>query len=110
MTEEKMNTLNRGRKIGAAVGAAVFVVFGIMPSIYFGSYGTLYMINHLLGGHADPGIIVRMMVVVGIMVALFCTASVSIISGSLLGTVTAYGVSLFSAKPAPEKAAAFAKK
>jgi len=110
MTEEKMKTLNKGRKIGAALGAAVFLIFGIMPSIYFGSYGTLYMINHLLGGHMDPGIIVRMIVVVGIMVALFCTASVTIISGSLLGTVSAYGVSLFAAKPAPEKVSAFAKK
>jgi len=110
MTEERMKTLNKGRKIGALLGAAVFVIFGIMPSIYFGSYGTLYLINHLLGIHGDPGIIVRMIVVVGIMVALFCTASVSLISGSLLGTATAYGVSLFTAKPAPEKASAYAKK
>lgn len=110
MTEQRMNTLSKGRKIGALIGAAVFVIFGIMPSIYFGSYGTLYMINHLLGGHVDPGIIVRMFVVVGIMVALFCTASVSLISGSLLGTAAAYAVSLVTAKPTPEKAGAYAKK
>ena len=37
----KNESVKTGMKIGAAVGGLVFLVFGIMPGFYFGSYGTL---------------------------------------------------------------------
>ena len=35
----KNETVKTGMKIGATVGGLVFLVFGIMPGFYFGSYG-----------------------------------------------------------------------
>lgn len=90
MTSERMKTLKTGRKIGALVGGILFVVFGIVPGFYFGSYATLVLLTHLTGGPLDPGIIVRILLVAGIVVGLFCVAAVSIVLGSLTGTVLAY--------------------
>jgi hypothetical protein len=95
-----------GRKIGAMAGAIVFLAFGLVPGFYFGSYGTLVVLNHLLGHSVEPSVIVRMMVVVGTMLGLFCTASVSIVLGAVGGTVLGYAADALTAKPkeAAEKA------
>lgn len=90
MTEERKKTLNVGRKIGAALGAIVFVVFGIVPGFYFGSAGTLILLSHLAGGSVEPGIIVRMLLVAGTMMGIFCVGAVSIVLGSVIGTALAY--------------------
>ena len=85
-----------GRKIGAAIGAIVFLAFGILPGFYFGSYGTLVVLTHLFGGPVDANIIVRMMLVVGTVLGLFCTAAVSIVLGSVFGTAVGYVTELFT--------------
>lgn len=90
MTEERKKTLNVGRKIGAAMGAIVFAVFGIVPGFYFGSAGTLILLSHLAGGSVEPGIIVRMLLVVGSMLGVFCVGAVSIVVGAVIGTALAY--------------------
>ena len=46
----KNETVKSGMKIGATAGGLVFVVFGIMPGFYFGSYGTLILLQKLMGG------------------------------------------------------------
>ncbi|HDO35795.1 MAG TPA: hypothetical protein ENH07_05820 [Nitrospirae bacterium] len=90
MTEERDRALKVGRKIGALVGAIVFVVFGIVPGFYFGSYAAVVLLSSLAGGPLEAGIIVRMLVVVGIVLGLFCTAAASIVIGSVIGTTLAY--------------------
>ena len=37
----KNESVKTGMKIGVTVGGIVFLVFGIMPGFYFGSYGSL---------------------------------------------------------------------
>lgn len=88
-----------GRKIGAVLGAIAFLVFGLVPGFYFGSYGTLVVLHHLMGHSVEPNIIVRMMVVVGSLLGLFCMASVSIVLGAAAGTLLGYAVEFFTAKP-----------
>ncbi|GBD99950.1 hypothetical protein BMS3Abin07_01997 [bacterium BMS3Abin07] len=90
MTEERMKTLRTGRKIGALSGGIVFVVFGIVPGFYFGSAATVILLSQLAGGPLEPGIMVRMLLVVGTMLGLFCVAAVSIVAGSVVGTALAY--------------------
>ncbi len=90
MTEERKKVLKVGRKIGALAGAIVFLAFGIVPGFYFGSYATLVLLSHLAGGPLEPGIIVRMFLVIGIVLGLFCTAASSIVVGSVIGTTLAY--------------------
>src|SRR5574340_1345224 len=79
MTERRTNTMKVGTKIGAGLGVLAFLVFGIVPGFYFGSYGTLVLLSHLAGGPVGPTTIVRMLTVVGIMLGIFCVGAVSIV-------------------------------
>src|SRR5208337_3779178 len=81
-----------GTKIGAAIGGLVFLAFGLIPGFYFGSYGALVVLKHLMGGPIEPSVLVRMIVAVGIMLGIVCIASVSIVVGSILGTGLGYMV------------------
>ena len=91
MTEDRKRTMKVGTKIGAALGAIVFAVFGILPGFYFGSYGALVLLNRLAGGPVEPTTIVRMITVVGV-VGIFCGAAASIVLGSVFGTALAWAV------------------
>lgn len=86
-------TIKTGMKIGATVGGLVFLVFGIMPGFYFGSYGSLFLLQKLMGGPVDPTLLVRMVVVMGIGVGIAAAAAVSIVVGGLMGTVLGAAVS-----------------
>ncbi len=96
MTEDRKRTMKVGTKIGAALGAIVFLVFGIIPGFYFGSYGTLLLLSRLFGGPVEATTIVRMITVVGIVMGLFCIAAVSIVLGSVFGTALGYIVDVIS--------------
>jgi hypothetical protein len=89
----KNETIKAGMKIGATAGGLVFLVFGIMPGFYFGSYGTLILLQKLMGGAVEPTLIIRAAVVIGIVIGISCAAAVSIVVGGLLGTVAGIAVS-----------------
>ncbi|RME64222.1 MAG: hypothetical protein D6778_08340 [Nitrospirae bacterium] len=101
MTEERKKTLAIGRKLGAVVGGIIFLAFGIVPGFYFGSYATVILLSHLTGGPIEPSIIMRMAVVVGTILGLFCVASASIVVGAVLGTALAYVVDVVSVAVSP---------
>jgi hypothetical protein len=101
----KNETVKTGMKIGATVGGLVFLVFGIMPGFYFGSYGTLILLQKLMGGTVEPTLFVRAAIVMGIGVGIACAAAVSLVLGSLLGTAMGYIVSAPSAVKANRAAA-----
>jgi len=86
-----------GTKIGAALGAIAFLIFGLVPGFYFGSYGTLVVLKHLMGGPVEPTVLVRMIVAVGILLGIVCIGSVSIVVGSVLGTGLGYLVEALTA-------------
>jgi uncharacterized membrane protein AbrB (regulator of aidB expression) len=83
----KNETMKTGMKIGAVVGGILFLVFGVMAGFYFGSYGTLIILQKLMGGTVEPTLFVRAAVVVGIGVGIAATATVSIVTGGLVGTL-----------------------
>ncbi len=92
MKEERRRTMKVGTKIGAALGAIVFLVFGLVPGFYFGSYGALVLMSRLAGGPVEPTTIVRMITVVGIALGIFCGAAASIVLGAVFGTSLAWAV------------------
>ncbi len=96
-----------GRRIGAAIGFIAFLIFGLVPGFYFGSYGSLVVLK-LLGSAVEPSILARIVVVVGTMLGLFCMASVSIVLGAVFGTAIGYLTDL-ATKPARKPAEAKAK-
>src|SRR5512143_8944 len=89
----KNETVRTGMKIGATAGGLVFLVFGVMPGFYFGSFGTLILLQKLMGGTVEPTLIARTAIVMGIMVGIACAAAVSLVVGGLLGTAMGYIVS-----------------
>ena len=101
----KNETVKTGMKMGATVGGLVFLVFGIMPGFYFGSYGTLILLQKLMGGAVELTLFVRAAVVMGIGVGIAAAAAVSLVVGGLLGTAMGYIVSAPSAMK-EQKAAA----
>ncbi len=109
MTERRTNTMKVGMKIGAAIGVLVFLVSGIIPGFYFGSYSTLILLSHLAGGSVETATIVRLLRVVGIALGIFCVGSFHIVLGSVFGTAMGYAVDVISSvgkakKPAEAQA------
>ena len=99
----KNETVKTGMKIGAVVGGIVFLVFGIAAGFYFGSYGTLIILQKLMGGTVEPTLFVRAAVVMGIGVGIAATAAVSIVVGGLVGT--AFGLLVAAPQMRAEKRA-----
>ena len=89
----KNELLKKGMKIGATIGGVVFAVAGIVPGFYFGSYGTLILLQKLMGGAVEPTLFVRAAVVAGIGIGIVCAALVSLVIGGLLGTAIGFVVS-----------------
>ncbi len=75
-----------GRKIGTLVGGLVFAVFGIVSGFYFGSFGTLILLQKLMGV-VEPTLFVRAAVVCGSLIGIASAAMVSLVIGSLAGMV-----------------------
>ena len=93
----RQETVRMGTKIGATLGGVAFLIFGLVPGFYFGSYGALVVMKHLMGGPVEPTVIVRMIVAVGIMLGIVCIGSVSIVVGSIVGTALGYLVEAVAA-------------
>lgn len=102
------NGMRIGRNIGAAIGAIAFLVFGLVPGFYFGGYGVTVILSHLMGGPVEPNILVRMMMVVGIVLGIFCIGAVSVVVGSIFGTAIGYVTETLTS-PARELASEKAK-
>ncbi len=70
----------------------MFLAFGIIPGFYFGSYGTLVLLNHLFGGPLQATALVRIVTAFGIVVGITCVGSVTIIVGAIFGTMIGYAL------------------
>jgi hypothetical protein len=101
----KNETLKTGMRIGATVGGLVFVLFGIMPGFYFGSFGTLILLQKLMDA-VEPTLFVRAAVVMGSMIGIAAAAAVSVVVGGLVGTAMG---SVVSAPAAIRRAFTFAE-
>jgi hypothetical protein len=89
----KGETVKLSMKIGATLGGIAFLIFGIIPGFYFGGYGTLVLLNKLFGS-VEPTLLIRMVMVAGITLGIFCIGAVSLVLGAILGTVAGYIVNL----------------
>jgi len=101
----RTESIRMATKIGAVLGAIGFFVFGLVPAFYFGSYGALVLWNHLFGV-AEPTVVVRLWIAIGIIIGLASALSVGIVVGAILGTSLGYVIEALShaLRPEPEKA------
>lgn len=88
----KTEILRMGTKVGAVLGGIVFLAFGIIPGFYFGSYGTLVLLNHLFGGPLQATALVRIATAFGILIGITCVGSVTIVVGAIFGTMIGYAL------------------
>ena len=95
MTTRK-EMVRMGTKVGAVLGGIAFLVFGLVPGFYFGSYGTLVLLNHLFGGPLEATVLVRIATAFGILIGITCVGSVTIIVGAIFGTVLGYALEALS--------------
>ena len=86
----KKDAVRMGTKIGAVIGGIGFLVFGILPGFYFGSYAALVLMSKLMGGPLQPTLIVRVLTVAGIALGMVCIASAFIVLGAVFGTMVGY--------------------
>ena len=103
----RKDMVRMGTKVGAAFGAIGFLAVGIIPGFYFGSFGTLLLLNRLFGGPLEATVLVRVAIAVGILLGIACVASVSIVVGAVLGTIAGYAseavTNTLGAKPSSEE-------
>jgi hypothetical protein len=88
----RKDMVRMGTKLGAVLGGMAFLAFGIIPGFYFGSYGTLVLLNHLFGGPLEATALVRIVTAFGILIGITCVGSVTIIVGAICGTVIGYAI------------------
>jgi hypothetical protein len=89
-------TVRKGTKLGAAIGGALFLAFGVIPGFYFGSYAALMLMNHLMGGAMQATVLLRVVTAAGIMLGITCMGFMSIVVGAILGTAAGYAVQAVS--------------
>ena len=75
----KNETVKTGMKIGAVVGGILFLAFGVMAGFYFGSYGTLFILQKLMGGTVEPTLFVRAAIVIGILRPMPSNSQISVL-------------------------------
>lgn len=98
-----MEVVKTGMKVGAVLGGIAFLIFGIVPGFHYGGYGTLMLLNKIMGGPVEFTLAVRMLVVLGILLGILCLGFMSIVVGSVFGTASGYIVHALSYLKAPEE-------
>jgi hypothetical protein len=102
MKERKMEVMRIGMKIGAVLGGIAFLVFGIVPGFHYGGYGTLMLLNKIVGGPLEFTLGVRMITILGILLGILCLGFMSIVLGSVFGTLSGYIVNVVGLSREPE--------
>lgn len=83
-----------GRKRGAVIGVILFLMAGLGPGIWLGSYAALMLLAHLTGGTAVPGGLTNAAIAAGVLTGAVCAGAISITGGSLAGAALASGAAL----------------
>lgn len=85
-----------GTKIGAILGGITFIIFGLLPGFYFGSYIALVITSKLAGGPVSATLLIKALVALGAIMGILCMAALFIVVGSLAGTGIGYILTYFS--------------
>jgi len=102
METKRIETIKTSMKVGAVLGGMVFLLFGLMPGFHFGSAGVIMLLSKVAGGPVEATLAVRMLLVGGALLGITCLAMLSIVLGSVFGTVSGYAITALSPVKAPE--------
>jgi hypothetical protein len=93
--------------VGAAVGFALFLGVALLPALMYGGYAGLLLAGGIFGTPVEPGILSRGLVVFGMVLGVFGTASVFAVAGAAAASAVAHIASLWAPKveePATKRA------
>ena len=90
--------------VGAGVGVALFLAVALLPALMYGGYAGLLLATGIFGTPVAGGIFARGLVLFGMLLGVFGTASVFVVAGAAAASGVAHLASaLTSAKNAPGK-------
>lgn len=98
MEDKKREMISMSKKIGTVLGGIAFIIFGLVPAFYFGSYSALVITSWLSGGPLKPTLMVKVLTVAGAITGILCLAAVFLVIGALVGTVIGYVVAYLPEK------------
>jgi hypothetical protein len=96
MKEKNLETIKTGMKIGAVLGGIVFLFFGIVPGFHYGGFAAVMLLSKLTGGAVEFTLLARAIVVFGVLLGILCIGTLSIVLGSVIGTLSGYVVAALS--------------
>lgn len=102
MENKRVETIKAGMKVGALLGGIVFIFFGILPGFHFGSAGVLMLMSKIAGSPVEASLVARVMLVLGAFLGISCFGMLSIVLGSVFGTVSGYIITAFTGVEAKE--------
>jgi hypothetical protein len=75
---------------GAAVGFALFLGIGLLPSLMYGGYAGLLLATGIFGAPVHPGILPSGLVVFGMVLGVFGTAALFTVAGAAAGSLVGH--------------------
>ncbi len=88
--------------IGAAVGLALFLALGLLPSLLYGGYAGVLLAGGIFGTPVKATLAVRAIIVFGMVLGVTGTGALFTVGGAAAGAAVAV---LVGARPEHEKAA-----
>lgn len=88
-TRDRLPSFRRGRNIGAAIGAVIFLGPGFIPALFFSSYCAVSLIAWLSGGTFDQGAVTRLATATAIVLNFLLLGSLLVVLGATIGTAVA---------------------
>ncbi len=88
--------------IGAAVGLALFLVVGLLPSLVYGGYAGVLLAGGIFGTPIRATVLVRGLVVFGMVLGTVGVGSLFAVSGAALGAAVG-ALAAVPAKPAEQE-------
>jgi hypothetical protein len=90
-TEDAMWKRNKTVALaGAAVGFALFLGIGLLPALMYGGYAGLLLAGGIFGAPVQAGILPSALVVFGMVLGVFGTASVFVVAGAAAGSLVGH--------------------
>ena len=99
MKTKNLEVIRTGMKIGAVLGGIAFLIVGIVPGFHYGGYGAVMLLSNIVGGPMEFTLGIRLIVIVGVLFGILCLGFMSIVMGSVMGSISGYLVNLMSREP-----------
>src|SRR4051794_36538626 len=93
-TEDAMKRNKTVALVGAGVGLTLFIVVGLLPALMYGGYAGLLLANGIFGTAGQMGLFARGLVLFGMLLGVFGTASVFAVAGAATASAAAHIASL----------------